>query len=424
MKRGLIIGGLVIFAILAIVVFGSRREEQEGGSEIISTQTEITLPTVSVAEIGEHDLNEIKDFHGRFAANSLVGVTPKVPGRVDEVFVRVGDVVKIGDAIAQMETEELKLQVRQAEAVLQAAEANLARIKSGVRAEELEQAAAGFKQSQANYNGAKLNYDRSEVLFREGVISAREWEGIEVQYEGAKAQLVNAEKNLFLMQQGAREEDIKSAEASVAQAQVTLELAELNLRNTRITSPIDGHISRLSVEKGATAGAGVPVATVVDIDTVKLHLQITGRDIARLREGQRTQITVDAYPARSFEGKVATISPAAEEGSGLFAVTFGVPNPDTSLRPGMYGTAHVTLQERKRVTAVPIGAVSSSGGRNQVFIVEGDTVRLVQVQTGLVSNDLVEIRSGVSVGDNVVVVGRESLRDGMKVRLADWRDSG
>lgn len=425
MKKGLIIVGIVI---IALVIVYSRHSFQIGGeeevTEVLTTQTEERLrPTVNTHLVKEQDLSQKINFHGRFVADSQVAITPKIPGRVGEVYVKVGDIVSQGDAILQLETEELLLQVRQAEASLQVAKANLARITAGARAEEVEQVESGYRQAEASYNQAQLNYERSKRLFEEGVISARDWEAIEAQYEVAKAQLFNAEKSLILIRQGARAEDISSAQASVAQAEVALEMAELTVKNATITSPIDGTVSRIHVERGYMAGAGMPVAHVVNIFTVKLNLQATGRDVVRIREGQKTLITVDALPNATFQGAVATISPAAEEGSGLFAVTIAVKNPDGVLRPGMYGTASILIEEREGVVAVPSRALATRDGERVVFVIEERRIRQLPVEIGVEGEGYVEIVTGLHRGDLIVASGHESLEDGVEVRVLEGRET-
>lgn len=424
MKKALIIIGIVI---IVLVVLFSRNSFQIGGEEetmeVLDTQIEErVIPTVTTHLVKEQDLSERLTFHGRFVPDSQVSITPKISGRVAEIFVKVGDILSTGDSILRLEIEELLLQVRQAEASLQAARANLARVTSGARVEEIEQVESGYRQAEASYNQAQLNYERSKRLFEEGVISAREWEGIEAQYEVAKAQLVNAEKSLTLIQQGAREEDILAAQASVSQAEVALELAELNVRNATVTSPIDGTINRIQVERGGMAGAGMPVVHVVNIFTLKLNLQVTGRDVVRLKEGQKTLIMVDALPNRTFEGIVATIAPGAEEGSGLFAITIEVDNPQSILRPGMYGTAAIVLEEREGVVAVPPRTLMTRDGERSVFVVHENRVQHLPVEIGLEGKEYVEIITGLEQGDLIIASGHENLEDGMEVMVQEVRE--
>lgn len=423
LKKGFIIGGIVLL-VLVFLVYGSML--QRGGdsdkNESVLGQAEPPLPTVKAATVEERDLRQSIIFHGRFAPYSQVVVMPKLPGIVKEVFCRVGDDLEEGDPILQMETEELILQVRQAEASLQVAKANQARVIAGARIEEVEQAQAGLRQAEVTADQAQRNYDRSKKLFEQGVISASDWEGIEAQYEGAKTQLVNAEKTLAMIQQGAREEDILQAKASVDQAEVALELTQLNLKNATITAPITGTISRLMAEKGAMTGSGMAVATIVDVSTVKLHLQAIGRDVVRIQEGQSTFISVDALPHQVFQGTVSTISPAAEEGSGLFAVTIEIQNKERILRSGMYATAEIVIVERTNAVAVPSSAVFTTRGERSVFLVEEGTVKRIPVETGIEENQYVEINGRIHVGDRVVVTGFDGLEDGMSVQVTEWSD--
>lgn len=423
-KKGLMIGGLIIL-ILLFLIYGIDDERQRGDTETeeeVLSQNAETPPIVQTYPVEKRDLAYTLTYHGRIAPKSQVAITPKIPGIVEEVFCRVGDRVKKGDPIFQLETEELVLQVRQAQASLKAAEANQDRILAGARMEEIEQAEAALRQAQANFNQAQMNYERSKKLFQENVISASEWEVIEVQLEGAKAQLVNAEKTLAMIEQGAREEDILAARASVTQAQVAHDLAQLNLKNATITSPIHGTISRLLAEEGSMAGTGMAVASVVHIATVKLPLQATGRDIVHLREGQKTTITLDALPDQVFEGRVTTISPAADEGGGLFSFTVEMDNKENILRPGMYATAEIHIIERANVLTVPLRALSMRDEEDKVFLVDQGTIRRVPVERGVEREGYIEIQGDLHVGDLVVVSEHELLEEGMQVQVTEWSD--
>lgn len=415
------IGGILL--LLLFIVYGGFLHLGGGGNtEPAYREIETPLPAVRTSFAEERDMSQRLTYHGRLAPYSQIGVTPKIPGIVKEVFCKVGDNLSPKDPILQLETEELLLQVRQAEAALQVAQANEARVLAGARAEEIQQAEAGLKQAEANYNQARLNYNRSQKLYEEGVISGRDWEGIQVQYEGARTQLINAEKTLVMIQQGAREEDILSAQASVAQAQVALDLAKLNLRNATITAPIYGTVNRILAEKGSMAGAGMAVASMVNIDTVKLPLTVSGRDVVRLQEGQQVNIAVDALPHQSFQGIVKTISLAAEEGSGLFAITVNIENPGRILRPGMYATATIMVQEKTHTTGLPQSAIFHQEEKDFVFLVEEDILQKVPVETGIEKDGYVEIITGIVPGDQVVLQGQEALEDGLKVEITHWSE--
>ena len=153
------------------------------------------------------------------------------------------------------------------------------------------------------------------------------------------------------------------------------------------------------------AGAGMPVVHLVDIDKVKLNLQVSEREVVLLGQGQEVLVTLDVQPDLELRGRISSVAPAASQ-TGLFSAAVELNNPDGRVKPGMYGTAHVIVREVEEVLAVPERAVFTADGRSAVYVVKDDTAHLVPVEVGMRSDGFVEIKSGLAAGDEVIVRGR------------------
>ena len=420
MKKWII--GIVIVIILAAAggLFFNRQSRLEPtGVCVTQTAAEVRRQSVSVAAAAQRKMQERVSLHGVFSPWAQVNVVPKVPGRVAEVPVEVGQQVAAGEVLVRLETEELTLQLKQAEAALAGARATLARIEAGARPEEIEQAEAALKQAQAGYENARLTYERAAKLHEAGVMTGQEWDAVKAQYEVAKAQKLTAEKTLELVRKGAREEDLANARAGVAQAEAAVALAKLSLENAVIKAPISGVVNQVNVQVGDMAGAGVPVVNLVDIDKVKLNLQVSEREIIMLERGQEVKVTLDVQPNLELHGRISSIAPAANQMTGLFSATVELDNPDGKLKPGMYGTAHVIVRETEDVLAVPERAVFTAEGRPAVYVVRDDVAHLVPVEVGMRTDGFVEMKSGLAAGDEVIVRGREFVTDQALVRVVE-----
>lgn len=420
-KKAIVVGVIILVLIGGVVYFNSQQTTEPAISHGLNEQVDLTPITARGIHPKIRDVEQSLTVHGRFMAESQVHIIPKSAGRIEEVFVEIGDYVTAGDPLIQVEAREVKLQLEQAEASLKAAEATLAKVKSGARPEEIEQVMANLEQAQAHYNSVNANYQRAQYLFDEGVISATDWEGIQTQYEVTKAQQLAAQKTLDLVVEGATLEDVQATEATVAQARVGVELAKLMVENTTITTPITGRVSRLNTQIGDMIGSGMSVGTVVDLDAVKLMLQVSSRDAVRLQKEQRAVATVDALPGQQFDGTVANVSLAADEMSGMFTAEIIFDNPEHLLRPGMYGNTEIIITEVSDALTLPRDAIYSVEGSDYIFLVENDIARSTPVETGLVSDDWVEIRSGVT--ENDVVAISDFLQDGIVVHLEEWGES-
>ncbi|HHV93429.1 MAG TPA: efflux RND transporter periplasmic adaptor subunit [Firmicutes bacterium] len=415
------IAGIAI-VVIVIAVGGLLLSRQSGTKppevDAVQTAAEVRRQSVSVAAAVPRRMQERISLHGIFSPWAQVNVVPKVPGKVAEVPVEVGQRVRAGDVLIRLETDELALQLKQAEAALAAARATLAKVEAGARPEEIEQAEAALKQAQAGYENARLTYERAAKLHEAGVMTGQEWDAVKAQYEVAKAQLLTAEKTLELVRKGAREEDLISARAGVAQAEAAVALAKLSLDNAVIKAPISGVVNQVNVQIGDMAGAGMPVVHLVDIDKVKLNLQVSEREVVLLRQGQEVLVTLDVQPDLELRGRISSVAPAASQ-TGLFSAAVELNNPDGRVKPGMYGTAHVIVREVEEVLAVPERAVFTADGRSAVYVVKDDTAHLVPVEVGMRSDGFVEIKSGLAAGDEVIVRGREFVTDQALVRVVE-----
>lgn len=403
------------------------------------------LPVVEVQKANLADLSRIVTYNGIIEPRRSVVVTPKAQGRVGEVRFEVGDRVRKGDVLVRIEAEEIRLQVRQAAAALELAEANLARVRAGARPEERSQAQALVDQARASFEAAKEAYERTKILFEENVISEQEMDKAETQYQVAKSQLASAEQQLNMVLKGAKPEEIRAAEAQVAQAKAAYDLASLQLSNAEVRAPISGIVAQRMVDEGAMIGVTSPVCAIVDTDTIRVTLGVSEEDVVDLAAGREAEITVDSIPGRSFAGKIVSISPAADKQTRLFSVVVEAPNPDGSLRPGMYATVRIVAEKAAGVVAVPAqalvndggyqdepassgtgeGGVASSDGKGKaekgqyVFVVSGGVCERRAVETGLRAGELVEVKSGVAPGELVVVSGQERLSPGQAVQVID-----
>lgn len=423
MKKGLITGAAVVL-ILAVLGVGwvlLSRSETSGVDAVSKEPFAPGLSSTPVAVVTPQiqDLRETLTLHGKLRPASRVDVTPKGSGRITDVRVRIGDAVSAGDLLVQLETDELKLQVEQARAALEAAKANLQRLVEGPRPEEVEQAEAALAQAQANYENSKLVYERNKKLFEEGVLSAKDWDAIKAQFEVAKAQKLSAEKTLALIKKGARESEITAAKAQVKQAEVALKSAELQLSNTSITAPISGTVASVAAEVGNMASIGAPVVTIVDLRHLEIELQVGEREVVQLSPGQSVQVTTEALPGRIFAGVVDTVSPAADPMTGLFDVKVKVENAEQVLRPGMYATARVVVAFSPKAMAIPGKALLTGNGEPSVYVVEDGIAKLRPIKVGLSGDGMVEVLEGLSQEDLVVVSGQEFLNDGDSVKLVE-----
>lgn len=184
-----------------------------------------------------------------------------------------------------------------------------------------------------------------------------------------------------------------------------------------VESPLTGVIGRVYVDKGTNVTPLTAVALVVDIDRIKVRLDVPEKYLPQILIGQTARVRVEAYPGEVFTGTVTRISPVVETETRTAPVEISIDNPGHRLKPGMFAGIQLVLEKRENVPAVMKEAVIGREPSTYVFVVNGGVARMRDVKLGLRENDCVEVREGLKAGDLVAVMGQERLRDGAAVSV-------
>ena len=342
--------------------------------------------TVEVGHVTRASIAQELTVVGNLIGDATVAVAPRAAGRLQEVYVRLGDRVTRGQRIARIEDFELKEQINQADAAQ-------------------EVSAATIRQREADLQLAKVNAERARSLFERQLMPKQQLDDNEARYLAAQAQL-----------------DLARAQA--LQSKARLDELHINLGNTVITSPVDGFVARRAVDPGASVGQNNPVVDVVDISRVRLVVNVVEKDLRQLQPGDATRVQVDAYPGETFTGRIARVSPVLDPATRTAPIEIEIPNTDFRLKPGMYARVGITLDTVKDALVVPADAVADLGGRRGVFQPLNGAAVFRTIQVGTEAKDVVEVLGGLREGEEVITTGARALRDGDRVLLAGGDGEG
>jgi membrane fusion protein, multidrug efflux system len=316
---------------------------------------------------------------GNLIGQATVSVAPRAAGRVESVNVRLGDRVSRGQRLAKIEDFDIQEQVKQAEAAQQVSEATI-------------------RQREADLNLARTNAERSRSLFERQLLPKQTLDDNESRYQSAMAA-------------------VDLARAQSLQSKARLEELRINLGNTIISSPVNGFVSKRTVDPGAFVSQNVPVVDVVDISTVRMVANVVEKDLKELKTGNTTRVDVDAFPGELFTGRIARISPVLDPATRTASIEIEIPNPAARLKPGMYARVSVTTSTRKQALVVPATAVVDLGGRRGVFTPLNESAVFRALDLGTEQKDVVEVLGGLADGDIVITTGSSALRDGDRIVL-------
>ncbi|QWP74994.1 efflux RND transporter periplasmic adaptor subunit [Lysobacter sp. K5869] len=191
-------------------------------------------------------------------------------------------------------------------------------------------------------------------------------------------------------------------------------LAMLELSYAKVEAPISGVIASRSIKPGNFVQINSPIIRIVDTSHLEAVLNVPERELATLKSGQPVQMTVDAMPGKSFAGKVDRIAPVVDSGSGTFRVICSFEGGGV-LQPGMFGRLRIDYDSRADALVVPRAALLDDEGDPAVFVVRGNKVARTPVKLGYLDGSWAEVRSGVKLGEQVVVAGKTALREGSEV---------
>lgn len=360
-----IVVGTIAAALLSAAVSCRQAEKPEAAAGTFGATP------VKVFRIQRDRISEKLTYTGTLEALRSINITPEVGGKIARIRVQEGQRVAQGQLLAELETESIRLQLKQAE--------------------------AGLAVAEAGYVDAQRNKERMDRLVAEKAVSEMQHEKARLAYDSAAAQ---------------RE-----------QARAALNLARYALDVSMMKAPFAGVIASKNAEVGDVInpmmsgyGSASGVLTLMDYSRIKVVTGISSHDIGRVRKGQEAILRISSLPGREFRGQVAVVNLTADPLSKKFSVEAVFPNSDLTLRPGTYGDIVFEVQSRENALVIPQRAVLSP---SYVFVVEGGKAVRKDISIGLQDTAMVEVLTGLEEGALVIVDGNYGLEPGAAVEVLE-----
>lgn len=477
------VSALCIVLMMTILSACSTAGSQAQGTEKVN---------VELTTVKKVPLDTTYDLSGTLAASDEYPVSFEINGTVEEVCGSVGDNVKQGDMLANLDPADLQLKIsdatqaaQQAQAGISSAQATLksaqgglskaqaskqsaaagvaaanAKVESaraaergvtdGARSQQKNQAINAVNKAQTTYNQNKIEADRASTLYQNGLLTKQEYEQAQTAVEVAEQSLNDAKQQLSLLQEGASASDranaasavkeaqagvqsaetgiqqanaeVEQAQAAIAQAQAGVEQAQasyqqaivaqkeaaLQLSRTTLKSSVSGVILEKDIVSGQTVSAGTPVFTIGKVNQLKVLLPIADQELKNWKVGQK--ISINLYD-QVRTGTVQKLYPATNKNTGSINAEVIIANPEQDWKPGQVVKASEQATGRTGI-AVPASAVISTSNNPYVFVNQKGKAVKKTVQIGQLYNNQYEIKSGLQVGEQIVVSGADRLMDG------------
>lgn len=392
----------VLFFCVPVFLFGACKSDYKGSVRQNRTEDSKAARQVKTARVEETPFGETVTANGTLAAFDQSTAGAKVAGRLSSISVDFGSVVRRGQMIAQIEPNDYKLRVQQAEAALSQARARLGLSPDGTDDKVSAEQTGTVRQAKALLEEARLSRERAARLVEQGVVARADFDAADASYKVALSRYQDAI------------EEIRNRQAFLAQRRSELALARQQLSDTAVVAPLDGIVQEKRASVGEYLAAGAPVADIVRMNPLRLRAEVPERDAGTVRFGQNVRVSVEG-DARVYLGKIKRLSPVIAQQNRMLLVEADVQN-DGSLRPGSFAKAEIVTNDAKMAVTVPSNSIVTFAGIEKVIVVQNGKAMEKAITTGRRSGEWTEILAGVNVGDQVIV-DPGNLQSGMAVEV-------
>jgi HlyD family secretion protein len=433
--------GVGVLVAIGVIAWGSVYEANKN------------VVTVQTGSVVREDLRTLVSGSGEVRPNNYTNVVGQGIGLITAIDVHEGDYVKKGDVLLHIDNVQPSADVK-------AQQANIDAQKSGIEAAEAnyEAALATETQRQSDLDKAKLDWSREQEMYKDQLVAKSDYDASKATYNSAVGALAAAKAQAS--QVAATRDQAKS---NLEQGQASLVHTADILHKTVYTAPISGLVSYIAVRVGENVVPGIQnsqgsfLLTLSDMSTVTAEVKVDETDITNVRNGQPAEVTIDAIPGKTFTGKVTAVGDEAilrstgdasmtsttadTQNARDFKVVVTLDTPPPGLRPGLSVTAKIQTAQKKDVLSIPIQALAMRSQKDLqannkdesnssvslaasttdtaaasktevqgVFIIRGNKVQFVPVQTGISGVTDIEVTGGLQLGDQIVIGSYKALR--------------
>lgn len=377
-------------------------------------------PNHITANVTRMDIENNVMASGKIEAKHTVDIGSQVSGEVTNLYVDIGDVVKKGEIIAQIDPLTQKNHLTNQQANLEQSLANLESSKANLatRQASLESSKADLASQEASLAQAQSDYARIQSLATSNAVSIQEIEKALTSVKTAQANVESAKQAIKIAQANltASKADITTAQASIKKSQTEVSTAQKNLNNTRITAPMSGTVISISTKQGQTVNANQSAPTIVtlaDLSTVRVKAKISEADVINLKAGMPVYFNVIGNADKKINATLQAIEPAPEnttantnnsDSAVYYMGYFDVPNPDGQLRINMTAQVYIVENKVSNVLSVPSAAIKKGKQGTYVKLLQTDGKSIEQpVKTGISNRVNTEILEGLNEGQTVII---------------------
>ncbi len=435
---------VILFAFVSLLAVGCGSTETDS-KDANKENAEAQIVTVETTIASVQNIPTYLEATGTLSSDAESNVASTIGGKIVRVNFDVGSYVRKGDALVQLDARDAQIRLKQAKAQVEQQRKVIKQTEAGVK-----QAIAVLRQTQvrlgvrdgevfdikdfsqvisvtAQLKLAEKELKRYAKLLRTGDISQSAYDQRKSQRDALIGQIAEARSNAAVAIKAITTAEkavassktlVANAKASVRTGQTQVEQARKAVADNIIYSPMSGYISERNADPGEFISPNQPnakIATIVRTAVLRLKIDVPEQSIGKVAVGQGVSAQVSAYPDRKFAGTIVRTFPSLNPQSRTLTVEAEVENVGGLLKPGQFATVRITQSKPEPAVMIPASAVRVDGERNLVFVVKDGIANERVVQTGLLENNMIEIKQGVQENEVVATSNVDKLGDGIIV---------
>ena len=405
MKRNLSLAVLIVLSISLSIGCSSQKEVET--ADVIMDQP----ITVEVEQVTIGNIENYISYSSKVKPVQEIMVLPKVPGKVEKINFDLGDRVKKGQVLFELDKTDALLQLNQAAAAVEMAELNLKIMSGTAHEQQMLQLKSAVASAEINYNDAKTNVDTIKTLYEAGAETKFNYDRALSQLELARQQYETAKANLELIEQKSHAESVETAQAQLNQAKVSYDIAKNAVDNMSVKSPISGVVSAMNIKVGEYVSTASPSFIIIDDSSYIVEVDVNEDVIGKIHVGDKVNVSIGAISEGTLSGTITATAPSADISKQTFLVKITLDNPPDAIKGGMFAQIQFIVDRAENCTSVPLTSVIEEEGKKYVFVVDGDKARKKEVVTGIFNDKEIQIIDGLTEGEKVVVKGHDFLKD-------------
>lgn len=385
-----------------------------------SVETSSKTRNVTVQQVKSTSISTTVDYSGKLKADTEVSISPKSPGKVTSLNVKVGSTVNSGDTLFTLDSSNLEAQLEQQQAGIDSANANLNKAQGADVDQQIVQSQQAVNSSSISYNDALTNYNRTKKLYSAGATTKQDLDSAKTKLDTASSSLSSAKQTLNLIKEKVGPSAVAVAQAQVNQQKSGLKSIQTQIDDNTIKSPISGIVSEVNVHKGEISSSAQTSIKIIDENSIMAETGIPDTMMSKVKQGQSIYVIIPSISSKKLKGSVYNITPDVDSKTQLHTLKVKISNTDKNITSGMFCKILMPDEDKKDVIAIPNQAVKVENGVSYVYTVKNNKVKKISVKTGISNDEITEILSSkIHVGDYIITEGQTFLNENDKVRTIE-----